>query len=596
MNNWFSYLKTGLNRQMPKDPLAGKRTSRRANLEKLRPFLKRHWRKGILGTVLVFVTGLLALAQPLITRYLVDDVVLAKRMDLLVLAALLLAGVKVFEMGSKALEQYIFARFEQDILVDIQGSLLEHALRLPKAFFDDKEVGYLMSRLVSDVQGLRWFFSSTIAYLASSVFSFVGGVVFLFYLEWRLAIVTVIVLPVLVITARFFSKKMHTLSHHGMEQNATVFQRFEETLASIPLVKAYVAEKRESDRVINELQSARKISMEQTVIGSLASLAINIVPYLARGVVLVAGAFWVIRGEWTLGSLFAFLAYLSYVYGPALSLANANLQLQNALTALERVSAIFEILPEETHGTGRVVQHLLGDVRFEAVDFSYNGEERVLDGIYFHIQPGEHVVIAGPSGVGKTTLVSLLLQFYRPTRGTIFLDGSPATEYDLNSLRGRIGYVSQSSILLAGTIRKNLCYGNPEATQDEVDQAIETAGIKDFILGLPGGLEAPIGERGVNLSDGQKQRLSIARALIKNPDILILDEPTSALDVLTEESIFDALPHVVHEKTMIIITHRLSTIKRADRILIVRDGHIQAMGTHKALLESDPYYHSLFEH
>jgi len=596
MLDWLDYLRKGFARKLPQDRLTGQRdqTGLKANLTNIRPFLLRHWRKGVLGAGLILFVSLLSFLQPLINRFLVDQVILGKRLDLLLLAVLLLGGAKLFEMGSNALEQYAFARFEQDILVDLQQTLLEHTLRLPKAFFDEKEVGTLMSRLVSDVQGLRWFFSSTMVYIASSILRFLGGVAFLFYLEWRLAIFSVIALPLLVISTRYFSKQMHILSHHGMEQNASVFQRIEETLAAIPLIKAFVSEKRASDRIITEIQSARQISMEQTVVGSLASLATNILPALARGVVLIAGAYLVIRGQWTLGSLLAFQSYLGYVYGPALSLANTNLQLQYALTALERVSAIFDILPEEKPGTGHKVEHLQGDVRFENVSFSYNGQETVLEEISFHVHPGEHIAIVGPSGVGKTTLVSLLLQFYRPRHGEIFLDGQPAQQYDLGSLRERIGYVSQSTLLLEGTIRENLSYGNPGVSLAQLDQAVRIAGIQDFILGLPDRYETPIGERGANLSEGQRQRISIARALIKDPDILIMDEPTASVDVLAEHSIFEALPQVMQHKTLIVVTHRPASMQKADRILLLNNGRLTASGTHEQLQEQDAYYRSLF--
>lgn len=596
MLDWLDYLRKGFARKLPQDRLTGQQDQAglQANLKNIRPFLLRHWRKGVLGAGLILFVSLLSFLQPLINRFLVDQVILGKRLDLLLLAVLLLGGAKLFEMGANALEQYAFARFEQDILVDLQQTLLEHTLRLPKAFFDEKEVGTLMSRLVSDVQGLRWFFSSTMVYIASSILRFLGGAAFLFYLEWRLAIFSLIALPLLVISTRYFSRRMHILSHHGMEQNASVFQRIEETLASIPLIKASVSEKRASERIMAEVQSARQISMEQTVVGSLASLATNILPALARGVVLIASAYLVIRGEWTLGSLLAFQSYLGYVYGPALSLANANLQLQYALTALERVSAIFDILPEDKPGTGHKVEHLQGDVRFENVSFSYNGQEAVLEEISFHVHPGEHIAIVGPSGVGKTTLVSLLLQFYRPRHGEIYLDGQPAQQYDLGSLRERIGYVSQSTLLLEGTIRENLSYGNPGASQAQMDQAARIAGIQDFILGLPDRYETPIGERGANLSEGQRQRISIARALIKDPDILIMDEPTASVDVLAEHSILEALPQVMQHKTLIVVTHRPASMKKADRILLLNNGRLTASGTHEQLREQDAYYRSLF--
>ncbi len=224
---------------------------------------------------------------------------------------------------------------------------------------------------------------------------------------------------------------------------------------------------------------------------------------------------------------------------------------------------------KKTWNSGLEVSHLHGEIHFDDVSFSYGGDEPVLEDITFNIHPGEHVAIVGPSGVGKTTLASLLLCFYQPAQGVILFDGKPASEYNLGSLRKRIGYVSQSTLLLSGTFRENLVYGYPNASQEEIEKACRVAGIHDFISSLPNRYDAKIDERGVNLSDGQKQRLSIARSLIKDPDILILDEPTAALDSIIERSIFQSLPEMIHGKTLIVIAHRLATIQDSDQILLL---------------------------
>ncbi len=597
MQNWFDYLKGGLSRTIPKDKLADEKggSDTRSRLWNLQPYLKRHWRKGVVGAGLILFASLLSFPQPLIYRFLIDNVLLAKRLDLLPIVILLYGGIKLLSMGTGIVQQYYFTRFEQDVMLDLQKNLLDHALSLPKAFFDDKEIGYLISRLSSDVWGVRWFFSRNIVYIISSFFTFIGGVVFVFYLEWRLGIVALVVLPLLIVSARYFAKRMRILSHHGMERYATVMQHLEETLASVPLIKAFTSEGRESNRVMEEVSASQQIEMEQATVGSIANLVLGLVPSIAGAVVLIAGGYWVIAGVWTLGSLIAFQSYLGYVYGPAMSLANANLQFQNALTALERVSAILDVVPEENLGHGRVVEHLRGDVAFDHVSFSYDGHEPVLEDVSFIVRPGEHVAIAGPSGVGKTTLISLILRFYKPTSGEICFDGLPASEFELTSLRQRIGYVSQITALLAGTILDNLKYGNLNASQSEIERAARTAGIHDFIMSLPNGYNSVIDERGVNLSEGQKQRLSIARSLIKSPDILILDEPTSALDGIVENSIFETLPEVVKDKTLFIVAHRPSTIRKADKVMLFNEKRLVATGTHEELLTNNQYYRALFQ-
>ena len=595
MKSLFNTLKQGLTRTRSKDRIGGTNESAglRSNLKNLRPFISRHWRKGLLGSFLIIFTSLLGFPQPLITRYLIDHVILGRQLALLAGAVLLLVGIALIEKLVTLLQQFYFSRFEQEVILDIQQGLLDRALRFPKSFFDANQTGYLMSRLSSDVQGLRWFFSGTIVHIFSNLLRFVGGIGFLFYLEWRLAIGVLVILPGLVFIVRYFSSKMHILSHQSMEQHANVSSQFQESLSSVSLIKAFSSEVRAVGHLISELRKALQISLEQSAVHSVANLAINSIPGMARAVVLALGAYWVIKGQWTLGSLLAFQAYLGYVFGPAQYLATANLELQNARASLERVSALFDIVPEEKIGIGKKVERLTGEIEFKNVFFAYDSREPVLYDVSFHVDPGERVAIVGPTGVGKTTLLSLILRFYQPTRGEIYFDGLSASEYEVGSLRRRIGYVSQSTLLLSGTMMENLRYGNPDASKEEVLGAAKVAGIHEFFCSLPKGYESEVGEKGVNLSEGQKQRLSIARALVKNPDILILDEPTSALDSLTEKLIFQSLPSMIQNKTLFVVAHRFSTVKDSDRILLLNENRLVAMGTHRSLLESNDYYRSL---
>ena len=597
-NSWWTYLKSGLSRKFPEDRIGGQDShgSLKTSLKNLHPFVGRHYRKGAVGVLLIMVSSFLGIPQPLIMRYLVDDVILSRQLGLLAVAILLLAGILLAEKLTGLLQQFYFARFEQEVTLDIQQDLFSHVLRFPKAFFDEKQTGYLMSRISSDVEGLRWFFSSTIVYIISNILRFAGGLVLLFYLEWRLALGVLLIIPGLVLCIRYFSKKVHVLSHQDMEQQGNVMSQLQESLSSVSLIKAFSTEARTVKRFISQLKEAFHISLEQTTVSSVANLVINSMPGVAKVTVLALGAYWVIQGHWSLGSLLAFIGYLAYVFGPAQFLASANLQLQNARAALERVSALYDIIPEDNIGAGENVERLRGEIEFKNVSFAYDAREPILNNISFRIQPGERLAIVGPSGVGKTTLLSLILRFYKPSAGEIYFDGRPAEHYELGSLRRRIGYVSQSALLLSGTIGANLRYGNPEAREEEIVRAATVADIHDFIERLPEGYETEISEKGVNLSEGQKQRLALARAIVKDPDILVLDEPTSAMDSQTENSIFQSLPAVIKNRTLFVVAHRLSTIMHSNRIFLLDHNRLVAMGTHESLMESNDYYRSIVSH
>jgi len=595
MKSWFTYLRAGLSRKMPEDSIAGipVHGSLKVNLKNLFPYFRRYWRRGMLGCLLIAAATLCAFPPPLITRYLVDNVILGRQVGLLTGAILLLIGCLVAEKLARLLEDFYFARFEQSITLDIQQDLIDRVLHFPKSFFDDKQTGYLQSRLTEDVDGIRWFFSSTIVHVISNLLRFVGGVVFLFYLEWRLSIAVLILLPGLVGMIRYFSGRIHILSHQAMEHKADVSGHFQESLSEASLIKAYANEDRARNHLMSSFRNVFQINLEQRAINSLAGLSINAMPGLARIISLAVGAVWVIKGQWTIGSLLAFQAYLAYVFGPAQFLASSNLQFQKALAALERVSAIFDIAPEDNRKDGRKVDKLMGDIEFRKVSFGYNGYEPVLKDISLHIRPGERVALVGPSGIGKTTLVSLILRFYQAAGGEIYFDGLPASDYHTDSLRRRIGYASQHPKVLSATVFENLSYGDPQAGKEQILQAARISAIHDDIEKLPQSYETVIGEKGLTLSEGQKQRLSIARALVKDPDILILDEPTSALDSMTEKSIFDALPSQVNGKTVIVASHRISTIRQADRIILLNASGGADIGTHESLLESSDYYRSM---
>jgi ABC-type multidrug transport system fused ATPase/permease subunit len=594
--NWFAYLKGALSRRdVLEDPLAGgkKYPSLKSNLRNLFPFFRKHWKIAATGAGLIVFNGLLAFPQPLISRFLIDDVILGHRLSLLAPVILVVLAVALIGRLAGMLQQYVLTVYHQELSLDIQEALYARTLRFPKAFLDKHETGYLMTRLSGDVGGVTWFFSETVVHLVQNLVYFFVGAALLFYLEWRLALCMLVVPPAIVYSSKLFTGKLRALSHAGMEQGGKVNSRFQEMLTTIPLIKAFNMEARTVSRLVKEMRASNRLSLESSALGTVTDLTIGLAPDIARLIVFVLGAYWIITDQWTLGSLYAFQSYMGYLFGPAHQLASVNMQLQQARVSLERTSALFDIAPEENSGIGEKTDHLRGEVEFRDVSFSYDDREPVLDHVSFRAQPGERVAIVGPSGAGKTTLLNLLLRFYKPTGGEIFFDARPATDYEVGSLRRRIGYAPQIPVLLSGTLMENLRYGNPDAHGEEVIRACRIAEIHDFISDLPDGYETKVGERGVNLSEGQKQRLSMARALIKDPDILILDEPTSALDSMTERSIFESLPRAVAGKTLFIVAHRLSTVRDAGQVLLLDENRLTAVGTHESLLQSSDYYRSI---
>jgi ATP-binding cassette, subfamily B, putative efflux pump len=392
---------------------------------------------------------------------------------------------------------------------------------------------------------------------------------------------------------RYFSDKLRTLSNENMELQAVVATHFQESLSAIALIKAFAAEGRTLKQLRGALRNALNIAVEQSTVNALANMAITSLPGIGRAAVLFIGAYWVIIGHWSLGSLFAYQAYLAYVFGPAQSLATANLDMHGALASADRIANLFDLVPEENTGRGTIVQRLKGDIEFKEVCFAYEADAPILSDIHFSIRAGERIAVAGASGVGKTTLISLILRLYRPTGGEIFFDSRPASDYEVSSLRERIGYVPQQNWLLAGTIMDNIIYGNSAAGLSEAIEAAKNAGIHDFIATLPEGYQTAVGERGVVLSEGQRQRICIARAFLKDPDIILLDEPTSALDGRTVRSLLLSLPLMLKGKTVLIVSNHLDLLTGVDRVFLLRGNCLEAIGTHEELISQNPFYASL---
>ena len=569
MDGWLTTLKRGWTRRLPDGAIAGSADSRSVlkGLRHLMPSVRPHWRRAALGSALVLAVSLLSLPQPLISRFLVDDVLIDRHLGWLPWALGLMVAVALGHAGTKLMQGYVLSRFRQQVVLSLQQRLLERTLSLPKTFFDTVQSGYLVSRLRGDVEGITWFFSESVVQVAHQLLRLLGGMALLFYLEWRIALVVLVTLPPCWLVIRSISRRSYVLSHHASETRATLDGRVQESLSGAPLVKAFSREQHTVRQLSQGIREALGIGLEQQTVHGVHQLAIQGLPALARYVALGVGAYWVIRGDWTVGSLLAFQMYLGYVYGPAQYLANANIELQHSRASLERIAALFELTPEDRAGLGEPLEAPVGDIAFERVDFAYPGREPVLRDVSFTVRAGQKVAIVGPSGAGKTTLVSLLLRFYRPGSGEIRYGGRPASTLQTRSLRSRFGYVPQQNLLVAGTVADNLRYGHAEASAAELERAARRAGIHDFVAALPDGYRTEVGERGVALSEGQRQRLSIARALLREPDVLIMDEPASALDPANREAIFGELAGSLAGTTVFVVDRSGAIVESADAVL-----------------------------
>ena len=575
---------------MPKDEISSEKDTRK-NLGRLFWFLMPYLPKILAGVLLSFLLSLLASPRPLIGKFLIDDVIMGKKYSWFPVLVAAVIGIKLVEKLANVVLAFYFPRFENKIIIDLQKNLLERVFSFPKSFFDEKDAGYLMTRINSDVHGLRWFFSAAMRDVTFNFFKLLIGIVLLFWLQPVLALLTLLVLPCAIFFMRYFSKKARVLTYHGMEQGAKLSSHMHEALSLMPLIKAFAGENKESSKIVKKLHEMYDITMEQIALGIFINMGSNSFLELSNFLVFIFGVPMILAGKWTLGSMTAFSAYLATVTGPMYSLTSMSVPMQEAFASLNRYFAFYNILPEET--AGRKVDRLNGAIEFRNVSFSYDGKAQVLEDVSFTVGSRERLMIVGPSGVGKTTLTSLILGFYRPVKGDILFDGLPLTQYSIGSLRQRIGYVSQKIYLASGSILDNLKYGNPDAGFEEVVRAAKIAGIHDFIVGFPDGYQTLLGENGVNVSQGQAQRVSMARALVKDPDILILDEPTSSVDVLAERSIFDSLPEAVRNKTLIVVTHRLSTLRGAMRVLVLNGKRVEAIGAHEELLKKSDFYRSM---
>ncbi len=564
------------------------------DLRLLLPFVKPHWRQGAIAGILALVCTGTVVVIPLFFKFLADDAVLKGDQRLLnIIVSMLIGALVVFTVADFLKQVYSF-RFQNEIVFGLQRTLLGKLLHLPKSFFDSTSTGYLMSRGLADAFQLQAFFSLRLVDIIAKSLQMVCALAVVIYLNWKLTLLSLGVMPLFILTTRLLNGRARQAGRTALEKTAFVSRDVEESLSGAALIKTFAAEEREVQKLQGTLREAFQANQNRMTLTAFFTFVSGMINAVGMGFVLWYGARCIINKELTIGEMLAFTAYLSFLIEPAMFLANLNNSFQYAFAALERVFELINLVPEPAGQEGSIrLSRVKGSVKFEDVSFSYDGEKKALENISFEVEPGQLVSIVGPSGAGKSTLVNLVLGLYQLSAGRIFYDAVPSTEIDLYSLRQRIGVVSQEIFLFNDSIRNNIRYGRLGASDDEIITAAQMAGSHEFISQLPEDYETMIGENGVKLSVGQRQRLSIARAILKKPDVLILDEATSALDPVTEQTVQKMLREFGRGRTVFVIAHRLATVMMSDLILTLDGGRIVQRGTHRELFDRDGLYRQL---
>lgn len=541
--------------------------------------------------IVALLTGVYAwLARPVL-----DGIFIEKNERLLLVLPLALLGVAavkaVFSYGVGYLMAYVGNR----VVADIRQELFQRFMWLPIGFHDSNTSGRLVSRVVNDVGLMANAASSVVKDILQNVLTFLAMVGVILYQDWRLAGISLIVLPLAGLTMVRVGKRLKKLAASGQEQMGDMSSTLQETFASIRVVKAFGREDAEGERFRERNRAYLSTTLKSNQVWSIGHSYMEIIGVISVATLIWYGGYLVINGTMTPGAFFSFMAAMLLAYTPVRKLSGSNNLIQQALAAAERVFGVLDLKTEQSHDHGTVpLTGIKQAIEFKGVALCYeNHTIPALTDIDLVIKPGEVIALVGSSGSGKTSLVSLLPRFYEPTAGRILIDGFPLPSYQLHSLRAHIGIVSQEVVLFDDTIQRNIAFGRTGATQAEVERAAKMAYAHDFILRLPQGYESVIGERGLKLSGGERQRLAIARAILRDPPLLILDEATSALDSESERIVQLALANLLKNRTALVIAHRLSTIQHADRIVVLDRGVIVETGSHEELLRRGGVYHRL---
>jgi ATP-binding cassette subfamily B protein len=572
------------------------------------------------GAIAVFLAltvadAVLGVLPPLFAQRIVDDGVLKHDSGLVTALALIVAGIAVADAGIGLVSRYLSARIGEGLIAMLRGTVFSHVQRMPVAFFTRTQTGALVSRLNSDVLGAQRAFTSTLSSVVSNAVSLLLTGATMLYLSWQITVIALVLLPVFVVPARFMGRRLQTLTREQMQLNADMSamstERF--NVSGAMLAKLFGRPEEDDALYQRKVDRVRGIGVRIAASSGAFMTALTLVASLATAMVYLVGGRMAVSGSLTLGTMLALVGLLGRLYGPLTALSNVRIDVMTALVSFDRVFELLDLPPMVTERpTAAPLPRGTPVIEFDHVAFKYPAaaevslaslesvavldqasSAQVLHDVTFRAEPGTMTALVGPSGAGKTTITALAARLYDVTGGAVRMGGLDVRDATFASLRERVGVVTQDAHMFHDTIRNNLLYARPDATEAELVKALADAQIWDLVGGLPDGLDTVVGDRGYRLSGGEKQRIAIARLLLKAPDVVVLDEATAHLDSESEAAVQRALSEALRGRTSLVIAHRLSTVRDADQILVVDQGRIVERGTHAALLAADGLYADL---
>jgi ATP-binding cassette, subfamily B, bacterial len=556
---------------------------------------KPYWRKLLLALLFSLVGGAFTILPPILAGKLVDEVIGDREINFLLLVV---GGVLVAYLGKslfETLQEYVQVKIGLDVITDMQIRAFKKLHRTPMSFFTTTPRGDMLYRLTHDVESIQNLNNTVVPRILQQVIGAIAAFSAVFVLYWPAAIVMFVVFAIYIFPSFKLGKVMRKMSATQRDMSADMYQHLQESIESIRLVRTFQTQIAEVETQQKKLLDWKNFSIRAALIGKVNWRLGNLFNIATPGVVMLIGGFSIWEGNITIGTLVACLSFIPIMFLPVRSLAENALTIQQAIPALQRIYEYFD-LPEEHEETLPSFGTVEGRIDLENIWFTYpKSDKKILKGVSLSMEQGNHIGIVGTSGGGKSTLIQILLGLYEPDEGSVLIDGKNLFSYNRNSFRQQVGVVSQETFLLNSTLRNNLLYGKKEATQEELDKAVEAAGLKDLIESLEDKYETVVGERGLKLSGGQRQRVALARAILRQPPVLIFDEATSSLDGETEEKVQESLEQLIPGRTTITIAHRLVTVRNADKILLLDQGMVAEQGTHEELLALSGQYYDLYK-